>query len=394
MLLHFVRWLRENSELEPSFLIVRDGPLTPAFEDIAPVTVLDSTSSRVPGVGLVRQIGVAGLTLSGSRPGMTRFESKLRAGAGSALISKARREMESAEPDLIYLNSVASASLVSIAKPSIPIIAHVHERTYGLRIIRALDPAGVARLIARADYYVAAARTAADALTTEYGIDRTRVHVSHGFIPIADGPLGVSPGADVRHELGLPADALIVGALGSIEWHKGADLFIQLARHVLAGNQHERPVHFVWVGGTNDPFWPERIRYDLEMLGIAEQVRFVGAVDDPSQLLQAMDVFVLTSRDDTFPLVCLEASALGKPIVCFDAGGMTEFLEPSERLVVPYLDVDAMASRVTELLSSGDDRRRLGRTLAQRVWERHRLEVGAPALLEHIERAYRLPPVR
>jgi glycosyltransferase involved in cell wall biosynthesis len=65
---------------------------------------------------------------------------------------------------------------------------------------------------------------------------------------------------------------------------------------------------------------------------------------------------------------------------------MSEFLEPAERLVVPYLDVEAMSARIAELLASDSDRAALGDALARRVAERHTIDEAAPVLLEVIER--------
>ena len=129
------------------------------------------------------------------------------------------------------------------------------------------------------------------------------------------------------------------------------------------------------------------MQHDVGALGLGDRVRFIGPVEDPSPLLAAIDVFVCPSRSDPFPLACLEAAAHGKPVVCFDAGGMTEFLAPDERLVVPYLDVDAMAGRIVELLRSESERKLLGERLAARVRERHSVDTSAPLLLDQIEQA-------
>jgi glycosyltransferase involved in cell wall biosynthesis len=81
----------------------------------------------------------------------------------------------------------------------------------------------------------------------------------------------------------------------------------------------------------------------------------------PADYMAAADVFVLTSREDPYPLVCLEAAALEKPIVCFEGGGGTpEFVEADCGFVVPYLDIIGMADRVISLLDSPDCRDNLG----------------------------------
>jgi len=101
----------------------------------------------------------------------------------------------------------------------------------------------------------------------------------------------------------------------------------------------------------------------------------------------AADVFALTSREDPYPLVCLEAAALAKPIICFaDAGGMPEFVEEDCGFVVPYLDVEAMADRVIALLDSAECRLTMGANARRKVAERHDISVSAPRIMEIIER--------
>jgi glycosyltransferase involved in cell wall biosynthesis len=98
----------------------------------------------------------------------------------------------------------------------------------------------------------------------------------------------------------------------------------------------------------------------------------------------------MVSREDPFPLVCLEAASTGAPIVCFDdAGGTKEFVERDCGFIAPYMDVDAMAGHVLSLLRSEQLRQQLGLRAAEKVRERHTISVAAPKLLKVIERQLR-----
>jgi len=95
----------------------------------------------------------------------------------------------------------------------------------------------------------------------------------------------------------------------------------------------------------------------------------------------------LVSREDPFPLVCLEAASLGKPIVCFDkAGGMPEFVEDDCGFIVPYLDTEAMAEKIIELIKNPELRQRLGERARKKVKERFDVEVQAPKIFSLIQR--------
>jgi glycosyltransferase involved in cell wall biosynthesis len=134
-----------------------------------------------------------------------------------------------------------------------------------------------------------------------------------------------------------------------------------------------------------------QFEHDVRLAGLTEKVRYTGAVLKPADYLAAADVFVLTSREDPYPLVCLEAAALAKPIVCFaGAGGMPEFVEEDCGFVVPYLDIMAMADRVVPLLDSLECRVTMGSAARRKVMQRHDIGRAAPRIMEIIERTIAL----
>jgi hypothetical protein len=81
--------------------------------------------------------------------------------------------------------------------------------------------------------------------------------------------------------------------------------------------------------------------------GTFHHVRFTTAIDE---YYAASDVLALTSREDPFPSVVLEAISLNRPVVVFDeAGGISEIVKRSIGRVVSYGDVPAMLDAVIEL---------------------------------------------
>jgi glycosyltransferase involved in cell wall biosynthesis len=123
------------------------------------------------------------------------------------------------------------------------------------------------------------------------------------------------------------------------------------------------------------------------MLGLIERVRITGTVLDPWDYIAAANVFALTSREDPYPLVCLEVAALGKPILCFEsAGGMPEFIEQDCGFAVPYMDVTAMADGVLFLLDDAECRLSMGKAVRLKVSQRHDINAAAPRIMELMER--------
>jgi glycosyltransferase involved in cell wall biosynthesis len=222
------------------------------------------------------------------------------------------------------------------------------------------------------DQYVACSRVTLDNLVETEGVDKERTTLCHAFIAVDESELERAR-ADrrlTRLRLGIPPDALLVGGVGTMDWRKGPDLFVQLAAMVTR-RLSDRDIRFVWVGGDSDG--PNRggLVVDAQRLGLGDRISFIGPLDRPAELFAAMDVFALTSREDPFPLVMLEAASAGVPLVCFaGGGGAPEFAIPDAGLVSPYLDVADMAESVIRLLQQDDNGNGWGR-LPRRGSERN-----------------------
>jgi glycosyltransferase involved in cell wall biosynthesis len=144
--------------------------------------------------------------------------------------------------------------------------------------------------------------------------------------------------------------------------------------------------HFVWLGG--DLHSHREALHDVAQVGLQDICHFVTAVLDPEPYFGAFDLFALTSREDPFPVAMLEAAASGLPIVCFaGAGGAPEFVEDDAGLVVPYLDIAAMATACIELVMDDKRREKLGENARAKVQLRYTLTIQGPKVLAVLKAA-------
>jgi glycosyltransferase involved in cell wall biosynthesis len=362
MLLHFLRWLKANSTRPFSVLLYHPGgELAPDFADVAS-TWCAADSHWCPGglrSQLMTAVGLESLARRAERADLRRFATSCR-------------------PGLIYLAGFASTNfrLIELLGLKVPMLTHVHEQGY---LFRVQGASATPRILSATRHFVACSDAVKRYLTGEHKVAPERIDTVHEFIPVAQTRSGRSR-EDVFQELSLPPDATLVVASGTADWRKGMDLFIHLARIVC----RQRPyAYFVWIGGGAI----DKLQHDAHFAGLSAKMRFTGEVSKPSDYFAAADILALTSREDPFPLVCLEAAALGKPIVCFaDAGGMPEFVEGDCGFVVPYLDVPAMANSIICLLDCAPTREKMGAAARRKVAERHDVSVAAPRILEIIER--------
>jgi glycosyltransferase involved in cell wall biosynthesis len=363
MLLHLLRWLKRNGSRPFSTLLVEGGELETEFAAASDAWVA-SESRWCPG-GIrsqaARAMGLTRLSRAAEKADLWRFAARCR-------------------PALIYLNAFNSANfrLIELLDLEVPLLTHVHE--FGF-LFRAQAGSAMPRMLSRTNRFIACSGAVKSNLIREHRVEASRIDLVHESIAVGDVHAQRSRD-EVFHELGFPTDAVVVVGCGTAAWNKGTDIFLQLAQAVCKQRDRAR---FVWVGNGYGREVPQH-EHDVAMLGLTEKVRFTGHATSPADYISAADVFALTSREDSFPLVCLEAAALGKPIVCFaDAGGMPEFVEEDAGFIVPYLDVETMARRLIALLDSPECRRRLGESARRKVAERHDIGEAAPRIVNIVE---------
>lgn len=363
VLLHFLRWLREHTTVDFEILLLAGGPLAEDFEALAPTHRVEAFGT---GPAAYIEAGIA-------KAGFPEAANRLK-------VARARRSLRSlGRYDVVYFNSTTSSfGLQVVDHRDAMVISHVHELQSAFTYwFPARDRSA---MLDATDWYVACADAVADNLVVNFDVPAERVSCHHEFVVLPK--VDRHRGAALRAELGLPAGVPLVGAAGMAIWRKGPDLFIEAAASLLRRHP-DLDAHFVWIGSPSDE--PIPIAQDIARLGVADRVHFVGEVVDPIDLYAELDVFCLTSREDPFPLVMLEAAGVGTPVVSFPNGGVVELAGPDDpatrrAVIVPYLDVDGMADAVAELLVDDEARRALGRRGQQRVRSQHTVETAAPAL--------------
>jgi hypothetical protein len=172
--------------------------------------------------------------------------------------------------------------------------------------------------------------------------------------------------ARLRQDLKLKPESRILLGVGYADHRKGIDLFVETAAALAA----QRPdVVAVWVGHF-DHALERRIRERVAQLGLKERILFPGRVANPTMgsFYAGADVYLLTSREDPYPSVVLEAFAAGLPVIAFEgASGTTELLEGGCGRIVAAFDTGAMADAAAALLNDELERARIGRRAKERV---------------------------
>lgn len=359
VLLNFFIWLKRQNRYHITVYLKSDGPLTDSFKQVADTYLPDQNT-------LPKRI-LKKITRT------NRFDNQ----APAVLLKQ--------QFDLVYINTIAGIDLAQLSKKTFkcPVICHVHENDFTIKYYYPkLVTEGNLQAI---DHFIAVSKSTSYNLINNYGIKPEDVSLVYEFVNLQQVKKPSLSVAQAKKELHV-SEKFIVGGSGLTLWRKGVDMFVQLA---VAINklQPRHNIQFVWVGQLTDEFACQ-FDYEAGRLGVKEQVLFTGVKDNPQNYFQTFDVFALTSREDPFPLVALEAASLGVPIFCFeDAGGMTELVKDGENgVVVPYGAVDEMARKIVELASNDAHRIAMGKK-AQLLIPDFDVEAGGPKLLSIIDNA-------
>lgn len=157
---------------------------------------------------------------------------------------------------------------------------------------------------------------------------------------------------------------------------KGAETAIRALAHPIA-RELARPVVLVVAGGT----LPRRLRTLARQLGVAERVREVGLFDDSAPLYAAADLLLHPTYYDPCSLVCLEALAMGLPIITTPEGGIREVMGQRGGIVVEEAgNPEAIATALRVL--ADDEMRRFSSDDARYLALRNREGTRLDAVLD------------
>lgn len=361
-----LRWLRAGDRCEVRVVLRRGGPLVSEYRALAPCRVIDNPAVRAiervsAGVRSVRDTSNGPNLIAGTR---------LRPRFGSR-----------GATDLVVANTLAALELATtFVTPGAALVCHVHELDHVAERVLP-DSRRRRELLAAVDRFIATGPAVATMLIDRWGIEASRVHRVDAFIE-EPSPSQESVGG-ARRALTGGSKRPVVLSVGAMRRRKGPELFVDLMG-MLVG--HPAKPAGVWLGGDrHSPEWQET-EGDIRRAGLQGAVTALESVADARPYIAASEVVVSMAREDPFPLVALEAGALGVPVVGFDSGGLGYILGSavSPDCAVPLGDLYGLAGRLGSLLSDEEYRRGQGANLQHWVLGTHLVDQVAPKLWQAI----------
>lgn len=375
-LLNFLQCLRAVPEVEFRIVVLKGGDLVTTYGDLAPTLVLRKDHS-IPATIIERILNRLKIRIALPRQPVKWVPLP----AEQELLDEFLADFQ---PSLIYVNSVAAAPIFAYLKPTAPVITYVRELQKFVQYT--VGTGWFGELINRTSQYIAVSKASQNYLVDNYGIKPERFTVIPPFIDIAK--LKRFPRSEARMQLcGLASRSdcsFIVVACGTTDWRKGPDLFVAIAERFYSDQPGSDAV-FIWIGGMDDQKETNNINRAIERAKLTDRVFFPGIKPNSASMIGAADVFAMTSREEPFGRVMLEAGIADIPTVCFKkSGGAQEFVEKGAGIAVDYEDAEAFSKAIQSLLKDENLRIKLGKRAHEIVIKDHDPLVSSQLILSKI----------
>lgn len=254
------------------------------------------------------------------------------------------KKIDSGFFDLVYINSIASLTRLPSLKflKKSKTVLHIHE---GPVLIKNLDAEvllqkeinNFSKLIFVSDFVK-------EAIISEHKIDLSKFEVIPPVIRELNNFNSES------NFLKLAKNSFVVCSSGSMNYTKGADVFLQIAKNVINKANVNRPIYFIWIGTNGSAEIRNHLLADIKKMCLEDNVKILPNTEVIINYFNESDVFLLPSREESYSMVAMENAMLGNPVVCFDKGnGTNEFINNENGAIVPYLDIQAAATAILEM---------------------------------------------
>jgi glycosyltransferase involved in cell wall biosynthesis len=263
-----------------------------------------------------------------------------------------RRLLRRIRPAVIHTHNQDTLDFVAPVRATLlrrPRLLHTEHTRLGEEISyaerRGLKRALTRWMLHRCDRYVVIAEHVGRHLVEDQKLPAGKVEIIPNAIDVTAFP-AADPAARAarRAELGAGPDTFVVGCAAAMRPQKDHATLLR----AFAALADRAPDVLLALAGTG-PLLEETTALARE-LGVAGQVRFLGARPDMAQLYHAFDVFALASLYEGLPLALLEAMACGRPAVVTRAHGNTEVIVEGETaLAAPVGDAAGLGEALLRL---------------------------------------------
>ncbi|TDG37145.1 glycosyltransferase [Pedobacter changchengzhani] len=238
--------------------------------------------------------------------------------------------------DCWYINTIANRDAFSVAKKlGINVISHVHELPLSYSLVKSRT----IKNMLNSGMCIGCSEIVCEKLED---MGHKNVHLLYGFVD--DKKINLIENSDIiKLQFAIKADDFVWVISGNTSTIKGIDFLIPLIKEL----KHNHKI--IWIGEVENNgtmcYAEESVKANF-----ADRVFFTGKkTTDYYDYFNIGHAYLSLSREDSFPLVMIEAAHLGKPIAGFNSGGIKEFVKQNIGIVVDQLNFKTLATAMEQI---------------------------------------------
>jgi glycosyltransferase involved in cell wall biosynthesis len=252
--------------------------------------------------------------------------------------------------DVIFSNTITNGRLLKILSPfRKKIVTYVHELE---NVIEWYMPSGnSAYSLQYSQRFAYPSLRVTETLQHKYNVDRSKLYRLLYYFPvdlifINDESAKNNFANAFRQKFNL-AGTFVVGNVGVLCKRKGTDLFIEVCSKVASQN---KSIKFCWIGKFEDTEIETELTELIRQKNIGDNIILTGPLPHHYYNFCSFDLLFLSSREDPYPLVVMEAAFMKVPSICFEnSGGIAEFVDSDAGWLIKDFSIDDTAQKIIDL---------------------------------------------
>jgi glycosyltransferase involved in cell wall biosynthesis len=349
LLLNLLRLFKKRDYCNIQILLFRGGQLEDEFRKIGSTFILKSQDYKKEKSIFIR--------------GINYFNYRFR---------KYKFFVLSRNVDLIISNTLTNGTLVkSFSSLKIPIVTYVHE--LGSVLKQYNNKRELTWAIHYSDLFACPSKAVAKNLLTDYQVPKDKIAILNYFFP-QESYIHFYTNKSIFQskffqKFNIPEGKFYLVGMGLAGYRKGIDLFVEIANLVCLA---DKDIHFTWIGDFEDETMHHLITSKIRDYGLESSITLTGQLSHTVSNLCPFDLFLLTSREDPYPLVVLEAAQVNVPTISFlDSGGIKEFILPECGWCIAEFSISEMVGKILYLKKNRKEIEERGRRAYKKVVEWH-----------------------
>jgi L-malate glycosyltransferase len=317
-------------------------------------------------------------------------------GEMSVAAVQVRRAARRAHADVVHANSIRAGLVLALARAPVARVVHVRD----VLPRGPVSSATLRTIAASADVVLANSRYTADAVRA--AAPRARVEVVHNPVDLVRWDPERIDREAARARLGVAGTRrVLLGVLAQVSPWKGQDTAVETLRLLV---EQGLDAHLLLIGSAkfvarstrfDNEAYVASLRSQIARAGLVDRVDWLGEREDVPELVRALDVLLLPSREEPFGRALIEAMALRVPVIATDVGGPPEILTDGEQgYLLPPGEPAGWARAVARIAASPQLAQEMGRAGRARVERHFSAERHAQEVLAAYERVLARRPAR